>query len=281
MNIFDQQKEKERKINQALSKVKHSIAIASGKGGVGKSTIATNLAISLAQKGYKVALADVDIYGPSVPTLFNIENDEVRGEKKGEDYFIHPIERYGIKLMSIGFFVDRDKALLWRGPMASNTLIQIISQTIWGDLDYIIYDLPPGTGDLQLTLAKEFHLSCVIFVSTPQILSVSDVRRAVNMFRHPDINIPILGLVENMSYFSPYDMPEKKYYLFGKGGGDILSKELDLEILERIPISENISPANDNGNPISLDISTLESRGFLSLADKVVDKLDKITKENL
>jgi ATP-binding protein involved in chromosome partitioning len=275
MNIFEQQKERDEKIKQSMLKIKHLVAVGSGKGGVGKSTVAANLAISLAKLGYKVGLADVDIYGPSIPTLFNIENQEVLGQEIDGKVFFMPIEKFGIKLMSVGFFVDNTKPLMWRGPMASNTLIQLLSETLWGELDYLIFDMPPGTGDIQLTLAKQFSLSGALFVSTPQQLAVADVRRAVNMFKNEDVNIPILGLVENMAYFTPKELPNNKYYIFGKNGAEKLAKELDIEMLEQIPISEEISTTNDTGNPISLDFESLEGKSFMSLARKINDKLNK------
>lgn len=275
MNIFEQQKEREEKIKQSMLNIRHLVAVGSGKGGVGKSTISANLAISLAKLGYKVGLADVDIYGPSIPTLFNIENQEVLGQEIDGKMFFIPFEKFGVKLMSVGFFVDNTKPLMWRGPMASNTLIQLLSETLWGELDYLIFDMPPGTGDIQLTLAKQFPLSGALFVSTPQQLAVADVRRAVNMFKNEDVNIPILGLVENMAYFTPKELPNNKYYIFGKTGAEALAKELDIELLEQIPISEEISSTNDTGNPISLDFESLESKSFMSLARKIIDKLNK------
>lgn len=275
MNIFEKQKETQDKINQALSKVKHLVAVGSGKGGVGKSTVATNLAISLSKLGFKVGLADVDIYGPSIPTLFNIENQEVAGREIEGKVYIEPIEKFGIKLMSIGFFVGDDKALIWRGPMASNTIIQLISDTLWGELDYLIFDMPPGTGDIQLTISKDLKISGAIFVSTPQELAVADVRRAINMFNNKDINVPILGLVENMAFFTPKELPDNKYYIFGKNGTKNLIDELNLELLEQIPITEDISQTNDSGNPISLDNDALETKHFMSLASKINKKLNK------
>lgn len=279
MNIFEKREEKEKRIAQSMSKIKYLLAIGSGKGGVGKSTVSANLAISLAKLGFRVGLADVDIYGPSIPTLFNIENEEVLGQEIDGKLYFKPIERFGIKLMSVGFFVDSTKALMWRGPMASNTLIQMVSETLWGELDYLIFDMPPGTGDIQLTLSHDFNLSGAVFVSTPQQLSVSDVRRAVNMFKNKDVNVPVLGLVENMAYFTPKELPNNKYYLFGKGGSEKLAKELDIDILEQIPISEEISDTNDNGNPISLMVDSLEGNSFLSLARKINDKLVEINKK--
>lgn len=275
MNIFEKQKETQDKIKQALSNVKHLVAVGSGKGGVGKSTVAANLAISLSKLGLKVGLADVDIYGPSIPTLFNIENQEVAGREIEGKVYIEPIEKFGIKLMSIGFFVGDDKALIWRGPMASNTIIQLISDTLWGELDYLIFDMPPGTGDIQLTISKDLKISGAIFVSTPQELAVADVRRAINMFNNKDINVPILGLVENMAFFTPKELPDNKYYIFGKNGTKNLIDELNLELLEQIPITEDISQTNDSGNPISLDNDALETKHFMSLASKINKKLNK------
>lgn len=275
MNIFEQQRQRDLKIEKAMKGVKHIIAVGSGKGGVGKSTVAVNLALSLAKKGYAVGLADSDIYGPSIPTLFNIKNEEVMGREIDGVSYIIPFEKFGIKLMSVGFFVDTTKALMWRGPMASNTLIQLLSETLWGELDFLILDMPPGTGDVQLTLAQLFKVSGSVFVTTPQELAVDDVRRAVNMFRDKDINIPILGLVENMAYFTPKELPDNKYYIFGKDGGKKLSEELEIDFLSQIPISQDLSERNDTGNPISLDFSSLEAEAFMNLADKIIDKLNK------
>ncbi|MFA5541835.1 MAG: Mrp/NBP35 family ATP-binding protein [Bacteroidales bacterium] len=275
MNIFEQQRQRDLKIEKAMKGVKHIIAVGSGKGGVGKSTVAVNLALSLAKKGYAVGLADSDIYGPSIPTLFNIKNEEVMGREIDGVSYIIPFEKFGIKLMSVGFFVDTTKALMWRGPMASNTLIQLLSETLWGELDFLILDMPPGTGDVQLTLAQLFKVSGSVFVTTPQELAVDDVRRAVNMFRDKDINIPVLGLVENMAYFTPKELPDNKYFIFGKDGGKKLSEELEIDFLSQIPISQDLSERNDTGNPISLDFSSLEAEAFMKLADKIIDKLNK------
>lgn len=275
MNIFEQQRQRDLKIEKAMKGVKHIIAVGSGKGGVGKSTVAVNLALSLAKKGYAVGLADSDIYGPSIPTLFNIKNEEVMGREIDGVSYIIPFEKFGIKLMSVGFFVDTTKALMWRGPMASNTLIQLLSETLWGELDFLILDMPPGTGDVQLTLAQLFNVSGSVFVTTPQELAVDDVRRAVNMFRDKDINIPVLGLVENMAYFTPKELPDNKYFIFGKDGGKKLSEELEIDFLSQIPISQDLSERNDTGNPISLDFSSLEAEAFMKLADKIIDKLNK------
>jgi ATP-binding protein involved in chromosome partitioning len=271
-NIFEQRKEKEERIVSSMRHIKHLIAVGSGKGGVGKSTVSANLAVALAQKGYKVGLADADIYGPSIPTLFNIEEENVLGTEINGQTYIVPFERFGIKLMSIGFFVDKDKPLLWRGPMASNTLNQLIVETIWGDLDYLIIDTPPGTGDIQLTLAQDFPLSSVLFVCTPQQLAVADVRRAVNMYHNDKLQVPILGLVENMAYFTPKELPNNKYYIFGKDGAKQLAEELHLDLLVQIPISENVSLTNDSGNPIALDYDSIEGKTFAELATIVSNR---------
>lgn len=271
-NIFEEKKRKQEAINSAMSKIKHVIAVASGKGGVGKSTVAANLALSLAKKGYRVGLADADIYGPSIPTLFNIENEQVMAAEIDGKQLMLPFEKFGIKLMSVGFFVDKERPMLWRGPMAANTLTQMLIETHWGELDFMVLDMPPGTGDIQLTLVQQFSVSGALFVCTPQQLAVADVRRAVNMFKNDQIAIPVLGLVENMAYFTPKELPNNKYYIFGKGGTEALAKELDVELIAQIPISLDISETNDSGNPISLDFSSPEAESFMQLAEVVIKK---------
>ncbi len=274
-NMFEEKKRKQEAINAAMSKIKHVIAVASGKGGVGKSTVAANVALSLAKKGYRVGLADADIYGPSVPTLFNIENEQIMVAEVDGKQLMVPFEKYGIKMMSVGFFVDKDKPMLWRGPMAANTLTQMLTETHWGELDFMVLDMPPGTGDIQLTLVQQFSVSGSIFVCTPQQLAVADVRRAVNMFKNDQVAVPIIGLVENMAYFTPRELPNNKYYIFGKGGGEELAKELDLDLIAQIPISMDISETNDTGNPISLDFSSPEAECFMELAEKIAEKTIK------
>ncbi|HIW87922.1 MAG TPA: Mrp/NBP35 family ATP-binding protein, partial [Candidatus Onthomorpha intestinigallinarum] len=255
MNVFEEKKRKQEAINEAMKNIKHVIAVASGKGGVGKSTVAANIALSLAKKGYAVALADADIYGPSVPTLFNIDNEQVMAQEIDGKQYMLPFEKFGIKLMSVGFFVDKTQPMLWRGPMAANTLTQMLTETYWGGLDFMILDMPPGTGDIQLSLVQQFSVSGSVFVCTPQQLAVADVRRAVNMFTNDQIAVPVLGLVENMAYFTPKELPNNKYYIFGKSGAEQLAKELDMELLAQIPISMDISETNDSGNPISMDFA--------------------------
>lgn len=273
MNPFEEKKRRQEMINQSMSGIKHIIAVGSGKGGVGKSTVATNLALILSKKGYKVGLADADVYGPSLPTLFHIDKAEILATKDGEREVMIPVEKYGLKLMSIGFLVDYTAPLMWRGPMASNALTQLLSETAWGELDYLILDMPPGTGDIQLTLVQSFSPSGAVFVCTPQQLAVSDVRRAINMFDNEDIKVPILGLIENMAYFTPEELPQNKYYIFGKEGGVMLSKELGVDFLGQIPISCKVSEANDSGTPIALKENGVEIEALNQIADKIIAKL--------
>ncbi len=272
MNPFKEREEKQKKIDASMQKIKCLIAVGSGKGGVGKSTVSANLALSLAKKGYKVGLADADVYGPSIPTLFNVENAEVMvADVEGQELML-PIEKYGIKMMSIGFMVDKDSPLMWRGPMASNALIQMLSETYWGELDFLVLDMPPGTGDIQLTLIQTFHPKGSIFVCTPQQLAIADVRRAVNMFKDENAKIPVFGLVENMAYFTPKELPNNKYYIFGKDGGKKLAEELNVDFLGQIPISEEVSEGNDNGNPVAMQFDSIEAKAFMELADNVIEK---------
>jgi ATP-binding protein involved in chromosome partitioning len=220
-----------------LPEVKNIIAIASGKGGVGKSSVAANLALALAKSGAKTGLLDADIYGPSVPTLFHIQEPPEMRDSEGRNLMV-PHERHGIRLMSIGFLADPRQAIVWRGPMISSAIRQMVQDTDWGTLDYLIVDLPPGTGDAQLTLVQQVPLTCVIMVSTPHELALADARRAMNMFRVPGIEKPVLGVVENMSWFTPNDAPDKRYYLFGKDGGKKLAEEGEVPLLVQIPLFE-------------------------------------------
>lgn len=273
MNPFEEKKRRQEMINQSMSSIKHIVAVGSGKGGVGKSTVAVNLALILSKKGFKVGLADADVYGPSLPTLFHIDKAEILATKDGEREVMIPVEKYGLKLMSIGFLVDYSAPLMWRGPMASNALTQLLSETAWGELDYLVLDMPPGTGDIQLTLVQSFSPSGAVFVCTPQQLAVSDVRRAINMFDNEDIKVPILGLIENMAYFTPEELPQNKYYIFGKEGGIMLSKELGVDFLGQIPISCKVSEANDSGTPIALKENGVEIEALNQIADKIIAKL--------
>lgn len=262
-----------------LGKVKNIIAVASGKGGVGKSTVAANLAIALAKTGAKVGLLDADIYGPSMPIMFGLNGDRPGAMEENGKTKIIPIEKYGIKMLSIGFFIEAHKALMWRGSMASNALGQLFNDAIWGELDFMVLDLPPGTGDIHLTLVQSFPITGAIIVTTPQNVALADVRKAADMFRNDSIKVPLLGVIENMSYFSPEDAPEKKYYIFGKGGGQLVAKELGSELLGNIPIIEAIAESGDSGVPIALDDTTASAAIFKNLAEKVIFNVNKRNEE--
>lgn len=256
----------------ALSRVKNIIAIVSGKGGVGKSTVSANLAVALARAGKKVGLIDADIYGPSVPIMFGIEDEQPAGiEIEGKTYMV-PIERYGVKLLSIGLFVDPSRPLIWRGPMATSALNQLMNDARWGELDFLLVDMPPGTGDIQLTLAQSYKVNGAVIVTTPQRVAFADVRRAANMFSDEALAIPSLGLVENMAYFVPNDMPEKKYYIFGKETGKRFAEELNIPFLGEIPIQEEIAECGDKGTPLALNPESQVSQAFMRIAKLIIDK---------
>lgn len=235
-----------------LPNVKNIIAVASGKGGVGKSTVASNLAVALAQSGAKVGLIDADIFGPSIPTMFNCENEQPEMVEKDGKTRIMPVENYGVKLISIGFLTPPDAAVVWRGPMASSALKQFMSDAEWGDLDYMIIDLPPGTSDIHLTLVQTVPVTGAIVVTTPQKVALADAQKAVAMFRQPQINVPVLGIVENMAYFTPEELPENKYYIFGEGGGKNLSEKYNVPLIGQIPIVQAIRESGDSGYPAVL-----------------------------
>lgn len=262
-----------------LGKVKNIIAVASGKGGVGKSTIAANLAIALAKTGAKVGLLDADIYGPSMPIMFGLNGERPGAKEENGKTKIIPIEKYGVKMLSIGFFIEENKALMWRGSMASNALNQLFNDAIWGELDFMVLDLPPGTGDIHLTLVQNVPVTGAIIVTTPQNVALADVRKAADMFLNESIKVPLLGVIENMSYFSPVDCPEKKYHIFGKGGGQLVANELSCELLGNIPIVEAIAQTGDSGVPIALDDSTPSAAIFKTIAEKLVKNVEKRNKE--
>ena len=254
----------------ALSKVKHIIAVVSGKGGVGKSTVAANLAIALARANQRVGLIDADIYGPSVPMMFGVQDEQPACfEKEGKTVMV-PVEKYGIKLLSIGFFVDFDRPLIWRGPMATSALNQLMNDTLWGELDWMVVDMPPGTGDIQLTLAQQYKVSGAVIVTTPQKVAFADVLRAAMMFKEEALQIPIYGLVENMAYFTPSDMPEKKYYIFGKETGKQFAEQLNVPLLGQIPMVEKIAECGDNGTPLALDADSPVTKAFDQIANSIL-----------
>lgn len=257
-----------------LSAIRNIILVSSGKGGVGKSTVASNLAISLAANGAKTGLIDADIYGPSVPTMFGLTGERP-GARETEDgkTLIMPIEKYGIKLLSLGFFADPDQPVPWRGPMASNAVKQLFNDADWGELDYLIVDLPPGTGDIHITITQGFPVAGAVIVTTPQQVALADTRKGLAMFRMPGINIPVLGVVENMAYFTPDELPDHKYYIFGKDGGKALAQSFDVPFLGEVPIVQSIAEGGDSGTPVSLNKENILSETFSEIAGKVAQQI--------
>ena len=259
---------------EQLREVRHIIGVASGKGGVGKSTVAVNLAVALARLGYRVGVADADVYGPSIPTMTGTENIEIEmyGEDENNNLFV-PVEKYGVKWLSVGHVSSAGQALIWRGPMASTALKQIILQTLWGPLDFLLIDMPPGTGDIHISLIGDVPMSGAVIVTTPQNVALADVLRGVNMFRNPQVNKPIYGLVENMSWFTPEAHPEEKYYLFGKDGGTKMAQELEIPLLGQIPLVQGIREGGDSGEPVALGTRP-DSLAFLELARKLAASVE-------
>lgn len=264
-----------------LPGVKNIIGISSGKGGVGKSTVAANLAVALAAKGYKVGLLDADIFGPSMPKMFGVEEEQLyMVNKEGRDW-IEPIEKYGVRMLSIGFLVDKEKPVLWRGGMASNALKQLITDAWWGELDYFLIDMPPGTSDIHLTLVQTLPITGVVVVSTPQEVALADARKGIAMFTGQQVNVPILGLVENMAWFTPEKHPDEKYYIFGEGGAVRLAEEQGVRLLSRIPLVMDIRSHADDGAPVALELQTNpstpnpEAEAFGTLADNVAEAVEK------
>lgn len=260
---------------ETLLSVKHIIGIASGKGGVGKSTVAVNLAVALARLGYKVGLADADVYGPSVPVMTGTEGYRpVAEEINGKDYIV-PLEKYGVKWMSIGYFAEKGQALVWRGPMASNALKQLILQVNWGPLDFLLVDMPPGTGDIHISLTQEIGIEGAVIVTTPQTVALADVEKGANMFRNENIAKPIYGLVENMAWFTPEEHPDEKYYIFGRDGGAKMASELDIPLLGRIPLVQSIRENGDDGTPAALS-SRPDGVAFVELAGALVSAVESV-----
>ena len=258
-----------------LDRVKNIIAVASGKGGVGKSTVASNLAIALAKTGAKVGLLDTDVYGPSIPTMFGVENERPMIKKiDGKDLII-PIEKFGVKLLSIGFFVKEEDALIWRGSMATSAVKQLINDVQWGDLDYFVMDLPPGTGDVPLTMVQTIPVTGAVIVTTPQQVAVADVVKSIGMFKANKIEVPILGIVENMAWFTPSDAPDKKYHIFGKGGGQKLAARFNLKLLGQVPLGEKVVENADNGKPAVMADDSVEATVMLDIANKVIEGINE------
>jgi ATP-binding protein involved in chromosome partitioning len=256
-----------------LSKVKNIIAVVSGKGGVGKSTISANLALALAAGGAKVGLMDADIYGPSVPIMFGVRGQRpLMREEEGKGIII-PLEKYGISLMSIGLLVDEKDAVVWRGPMASSAIRQFITDVDWGELDYLVIDMPPGTGDIHLTIMQTVPVTGVVIVTTPQNVALADAKKAIAMFGQANINVPIIGLVENMAYFTPAELPENKYYLFGKEGGKRLADEYDLPFLGQVPLIQSIREGGDEGVPAMVGKDEITKAAFTSAVSNAVRQI--------
>ena len=266
-------------VGKLLPEVKNVIAVSSGKGGVGKSTVSANLAISLARLGYKVGLLDTDIFGPSMPKMFDVEDERPYAVPVDGRQLIQPIEKYGVKLLSIGFFVNPDTATLWRGGMASNALKQLIADANWGDLDYFILDTPPGTSDIHLTLLQTLAITGAVIVSTPQSVALADARKGIDMYRNDKVNVPILGMVENMAWFTPAELPENKYYIFGKEGCKNLAQELDIPLLAQIPLVQSICEDGDKGMPAACHPESITGQAFLNLAQAVVTMVNRRNRE--
>lgn len=257
-----------------LKAIKNIILVSSGKGGVGKSTVASNLAVTLAADGAKVGLIDADIYGPSVPIMFGLvgAKPSARETEDGKTLIL-PIEKYGIKLLSLGFFADPDQPVPWRGPMASNAIKQLFNDADWGELDYLIVDLPPGTGDIHITISQSFPIAGAVIVTTPQQVALADTRKGLAMFKMPGINIPVLGVIENMSYFTPAELPDNKYYIFGKDGGKQLAEQYKAPFLGEIPLVQSITAAGDSGQPISMDKESPLAVAFAEIAGKMAQQI--------
>ena len=274
VNFNVQKKQKvSNNIKNRLVGIDNVIAISSGKGGVGKSTITSNLATSLSKMGFKVGILDSDIYGPSIPTMFDLESSRPGSVKIDNKSMIEPIENYGVKILSIGFFTEPNQAVIWRGPMASKALNQMIFDTNWGELDFLLVDLPPGTGDIHLSIVQSIPLNGAIVVSTPQKVALSDAKRGISMFTQKNIDVPVLGLIENMAYFVPEDMPEKKYFIFGKDGVKNLADDKSVPFLGFVPLFKSIREAADFGHPASLQNDSLIAKSFEEIAKNVVTSI--------
>jgi len=261
-----------------LKKIKNIIAVASGKGGVGKSTVTSNLATTLAQMGFKVAILDTDVYGPSIPLMFGTQGERPRAKKVGEKTMIIPIEAHGVKNMSIGYFAQPGQAVIWRGSMANSAINQMVFDTDWGDLDFMLIDLPPGTGDIQLSVMQTLPVTGAVVVTTPQNVAIADVKKSIDMFKNPTINVPVLGIVENMSYFTPEECPDNKYYIFGKDGGKYLADDMGVAFLGEIPLVQSVRESGDFGRPAALQDNTPIQKAFEQITKNVVEETVKRNK---
>ena len=263
-----------RKIDNPLPGVKNIIAVSSGKGGVGKSTVACNLAVALALQGFRVGLLDADIFGPSMPKMFGAEKEQLYMHEVDGKNLIIPFEKYGVKMLSLGFLVDQEKAVLWRGAMASNALRQLINEADWGELDYFVIDLPPGTSDIHLTLVQTLAVTGAIVVTTPQEVALADARKGISMFMGEHVNVPVLGIVENMSWFTPASHPDEKYFIFGQDGGKLLAEKLGVELLGQIPLVASICKGSDDGMPV-VRMNDVSGTAFKHLATRVINAIDR------
>ena len=272
-----EQNHKSEEVNDLFEKIpmegiKNIIVVASGKGGVGKSTVAANLAIAFSRNGLKSALVDADIFGPSIPKMFGIEDIKPEVSVIGDKEIFFPVKKYGVEIMSIGFFINNDQSLIWRGPMAAKVLTQLLGDTQWGEIDYMIIDFPPGTSDIQLTAVQKLNIAGAIIVTTPQEISLNDARKAASMFKNPDLKVPILGVIENMSWFTPEKHPDENYYLFGKGGGQRLAKEFDTELLGQIPLVLEVGYAADKGLSVFSQANKPVVMAFEKIAEQIISR---------
>ena len=257
-----------------MEEVKNIIVVASGKGGVGKSTVAANLAITMARNGYKTALVDADIYGPSIPRMFGIEDAKPDVTAFGDKDMIFPVEKFGVSIISIGFFIDRNQSLIWRGPMAANAITQLFENTQWSDIDYMFVDFPPGTGDIQLTTIQKLNLTGAIIVTTPQEIALNDARKATSMFTNPELKVPVLGIIENMSWFTPEQHPDEKYYIFGKGGGHKMAIEFNTMLLGQIPLVSEVGEAAEKGLSVFSQTNSQVMDSFEKIAELIISKTE-------
>ena len=273
VNIKVEAPEKPEIKGKSLPNIKNIVAIASGKGGVGKSTVTANLAVTLAKMGFKVGILDADIYGPSMPIMFDVEGEKPLAVRVGDVSKMKPVENYGVKILSIGFFTKPNQAVVWRGPMASKALNQMIFDAAWGELDFLLLDLPPGTGDIHLSIMQSLPITGAVVVSTPQNVALADAKKGVAMFQQESINVPVLGIIENMAYFTPEELPNNKYYIFGKEGAKNLAEDIDVPFLGEIPLVQSIREAGDVGRPAAMQSGTLIEVAFEKLTQNVVQEV--------
>lgn len=275
LKVVASEQEKPQIKGKPIAGIKNIIAVASGKGGVGKSTITANLAVSLSQMGFEVGILDADIYGPSIPIMFDVENEKPLAVNVDGKSKMKPVSNYGLKILSIGFFTKPDQAVIWRGPMASKALNQMIFDAHWGELDFLLVDLPPGTGDIHLSILQSLPITGAVVVSTPQTIALADARKGIAMFQQESIDVPVLGVVENMAYFTPEELPDNKYYIFGKDGAKNLAEDMHIALLGQVPIVQSVREAGDIGRPAAFQSDTLIAKSFKTLTQNTVTQLVK------